>query len=107
MCRSLDIVLLEAAQADHTFQPEELEAYTTLSNHPTVSKFTPKLLGYKARINARLGFALAFAQRSFRVAWLGEMGECAALWISFIIIKNDILENLVRPGTFTRVLRAR
>ncbi|KAJ5508231.1 hypothetical protein N7527_010374 [Penicillium freii] len=36
-----------AAQADRTFQPEELEAYTILSNHPTVSKFTPQLLGSK------------------------------------------------------------
>ncbi|KAJ5841134.1 hypothetical protein N7534_010964 [Penicillium rubens] len=45
-----------AAQADHTFQPEELEAYTTLSNHPTVSKFTPKLLGYKVSRQGPSGF---------------------------------------------------
>ncbi|KAJ6147577.1 hypothetical protein N7497_009559 [Penicillium chrysogenum] len=45
-----------AAQADHTFQPEELEAYTTISNHPTVSKFTPKLLGYKVSRQGPSGF---------------------------------------------------
>ncbi|KAJ5978334.1 hypothetical protein N7501_001676 [Penicillium viridicatum] len=45
-----------AAQADRTFQPEELEAYTILSNHPTVSKFTPKLLGSKVSRQGPSGF---------------------------------------------------
>lgn len=45
-----------AAQADHNFQPEELEAYTILSDHPTVSKFTPKLLGYKVSRQGPSGF---------------------------------------------------
>ncbi|KAJ5456949.1 hypothetical protein N7530_012223 [Penicillium desertorum] len=45
-----------AAQADTTFQPEELEAYTILSNDPTASKFTPKLLGSKVSKQGPSGF---------------------------------------------------
>ncbi|CAG7935630.1 unnamed protein product [Penicillium nalgiovense] len=45
-----------AAQADDTFQPEELEAYAILSDHATVSKFTPKLLGSKVSKQGPSGF---------------------------------------------------
>ncbi|KAJ6146818.1 hypothetical protein N7497_008800 [Penicillium chrysogenum] len=45
-----------AAQADHTFQPEELDVYTILMNHLTVSKFTPKLLGSNVSKQGRLSF---------------------------------------------------
>jgi hypothetical protein len=45
-----------AAQADPTFQPDELDTYSTLSKHRTVSKFTPKLLGSKMSVQEPSGF---------------------------------------------------
>lgn len=45
-----------AAQADPAFQPDELEAYRTLSDHPVVSTFTPKFLGSKVSVQEVSGF---------------------------------------------------
>lgn len=44
------------AQADPAFQPDELEAYRTLSDHPVVSTFTPKFLGSKVSVQELSGF---------------------------------------------------
>ena len=45
-----------ALQADPTFQPDELDAYRKLSEHPVVSTFTPKLLGSKNSVQKPSGF---------------------------------------------------
>lgn len=45
-----------ALQADPTFQPDELDAYRTLSEHPVVSTFTPKFLGSKKSVQEPSGF---------------------------------------------------
>ncbi|KAJ5568047.1 hypothetical protein N7450_010533 [Penicillium hetheringtonii] len=45
-----------AAQANLMFRPAELDAYSDLSRDPTVSKFTPKLLGKKLSVQSSSGF---------------------------------------------------
>lgn len=78
--------VFRSAQANWKFRPAELDAYTDLSWEPTVTKFTPELLGQRSSTQDRSGFVpggftvIIVFQKVPGLPLRDKMGNTAAFW---------------------------